>query len=833
MSLERYHKKRDFNKTSEPKGRVHYQQQHRFYIQKHAASHLHYDFRLELDGVLKSWAVPKGPSLDPTVKRLAIHVEDHPIEYGNFEGIIPQGEYGGGTVMLWDKGEWEPLDKNPLQAYKKGHLRFELHAEKLGGRWDLIRFKKEDKSWFLIKYNDDYAREDDYDITIKKANSVLSQQSIEDIAENYQAIWTKTGLKKNPNKIKKQKIDLDLPPSTMPKTISPQLATLVDKPPSGEDWLHEIKLDGYRILAFKNGKQVRLVSRNNKDWTNQFQTIMKAVEEIPIPKLILDGEIVLFDEQNRSSFQLLQNSLETADDQPFIYYVFDLLYYDKWDVRSLSLLERKALLEPLLTIKTPNLHFSDYILGQGKNIFAYSCNIGLEGIVSKLATSSYITKRSKSWLKIKCLKRQEFVIGGFTSPKNSRSCFGSLFLGLYDKSGNFIFHGNVGTGFSEASLKEIYEELKKRLITKNPFNSKPPGITTATWVKPELVAEVEFTAWTDDDRLRHPSFKGLRFDKKAKEIQKEVEKPVEKIDKRVKKTVVKRNQNSLNIKLTHPNKILYKEDKISKKDLFDYYQDIADFILPFIEKRPLTLVRCPTDYKDCFYQKKLNETTFKALHPIEIADIHQGESENYIYLDNLEGLLTLVQMGVLEIHPWGSRIENLEYPDMIVFDLDPAPEILWKQVVEAAFEVKKHLNEFQLKSFVKTTGGKGLHVVVPIQQEYEWDTVKNFAHVFVQFLEKIKPENYISKMSKAKRTGKIFIDYLRNQRGATAIAAYSTRARIHAPVATPLDWDELTDNIQDTYYTIKTLSKRLRNLQKDPWHNFWKTKQSLRLDQLE
>lgn len=826
MSLERYHQKRDFTKTPEPRGKVSRKKQRRFYIQKHAASHLHYDFRLELEGVLKSWAIPKGPSLDPTVKRLAIHVEDHPIEYGTFEGIIPQEEYGGGTVMLWDKGEWESLDKNPLQAYKKGHLRFELHAEKLGGRWDLIRFKKEDKSWFLIKYKDSYAREND-DITTQKSKSVLSQQSIEEIEKNYQAVWTtKTGLKKN-----LKKINIDLPSANMPETISPQLATLVDKPPSGEDWLHEIKLDGYRILAFKHGKQVRLMSRNDIDWTSKFQIIMKAVERIPVTKLILDGEIVLFDEQNRSSFQLLQNALDSDDNPPFIYYVFDLLYYDKWDVRSLPLLERKTLLETVLTPQIPHLHFSDYILGHGEDIFAYSCDLGLEGIVSKLATSSYVTKRSKSWLKIKCLKRQEFVIGGFSPPKNSRSCFGSLFLGLYDKKGNFIYSGNVGTGFSEASLREIHEELKKRIITKNPFNSKPPGITTATWVKPELVSEVEFTAWTKEGRLRHPSFKGLRFDKKARDIIKEVEKPVDKINKQ--KIALKENQNSLNIKLTHPNKILYEEDKISKKELFNYYLDIADFILPFIKKRPLTLVRCPTTYKDCFYQKKLNETSFEALHPIEIANINQGKSENYIYLDDLEGLLSLIQMGVLEIHPWGSRIENLEHPDILVFDLDPAPDILWKHVVEAAFEIKNHLSEFKLESFVKTTGGKGLHIVVPIQPEYEWDKVKNFAQVFVQFLEQVSPENYTSKMSKTQRKGKIFIDYLRNQRGATAIAVYSTRARIHAPVATPLHWDELTDDIMDTYYTIKTITKRLSHLRKDPWHNFWEIKQSLHLDQLE
>lgn len=813
MGLSRYQQKRDFDKTPEPKGRMHKGNQFRFYIQKHAASHLHYDFRLELDGVLKSWAVPKGPSFDPDVKRLAIHVEDHPIEYGKFEGIIPKGEYGGGTVMLWDIGTWDPLDKDPLKAYQEGHLRFELHAEKLRGRWDLFRFSQEEKSWFLKKYQDDYACKD-LDIIIEEPNSALSGQTMDEITAAEQAIWTKKGLKK--------KCSLPKPPvgkAPMPTWISPQLTTLVDEPPEGNDWLHEVKWDGYRILAFKNQQEITLLSRNRKNWTENFSNIVEALQKLPLNRLILDGEIVLLDEKSRSDFQKLQNSFKNKQTAPFIYYVFDLLYYENWDIRSLTLLERKKILAKLLKYAPAALQLSNHIIGEGLEMFQKSCQFGLEGIISKRGDSPYLSKRNKNWLKIKCLQRQEFVIGGFTPPKNSRSHFGSLYLGLFDQEGNFIYCGNVGTGFTELSLKEIYQKISRNISPSNPFQSKPPGVKTATWVKPEIVAEIEFTEWTSDGHLRHPSFKGLREDKKASEIKKEIKQPLE--------------DSSMisQIHLTHPEKILYKEDSISKKDLFDYYQFIAPTILPYLINRPLTIVRCPSQYKDCFYQKKWSKSaTF--LHPIEIVNNDGTEKAEYFYIDDADGLLSLVQMGVLEIHPWGSTIYSLECPDRITIDLDPAPELPWKAVVEAAFDVKKHLQAYELMSFVKTTGGKGLHVVIPIKAEYEWETVKQFTQIFVQFLEKKNPDKYIRTMSKAKRKGKIFIDYLRNQRGATAIGAYSTRARIHAPVSTPLFWEELSEHREDTEFTIFTLPKRMEQLKQDPWKELWTIQQSLNLDDL-
>ncbi|KTC81578.1 DNA ligase D [Legionella brunensis] len=829
MELDLYHQKRDFKKTPEPHGRVHREQNYLFIIQKHAASHLHYDFRLELDGVLKSWAIPKGPCLDPKIKRLAVHVEDHPIEYGSFEGIIPKGEYGGGTVMLWDEGTWIPLDKDPAKAYEKGHLRFELDAKKLHGRWDLIRFKREEKSWFLIKYNDESAKSlDDYDITVEKPDSVKTEQSMDEIAENYENIWSGKGSEKANKKPRKKSIDelipLTLEKSAFPKKISPELATLVDKPPQGSEWLHEVKFDGYRIIAFKDNQSICLMSRNHIEWTKNFNNVVQALKKLPVKRAIFDGEVVLLDESYRSSFQLLQNAMKADKEYPFIYNIFDLLYYEQFSLKNLPLVQRKAILEKLLFAASSILRYSDHIIGRGQEVFEKSCQLGLEGIISKNANSTYQEKRAKSWLKIKCIQRQEFVIGGYSKPKGTRQYFRSLFLGFFNEEGELVYSGNVGTGFTEASLKEVFEELQKNLCDGNPFDTIPSGSKEATWVKPKLVAEIEFSEWTSEGKLRHPSFKGLRKDKKASLIKREEKVPVKKLRVRKPKT----NK----ITLSNPEKILYAKDNITKQDLFNYYDEISSFILPFIKNRPLTLVRCPNGYEKCFYQRHFYKSTPKELCAIPIANKSDNESEQYIYLKDKAGLLSLVQIGVLEIHPWGSQIDNVECPDMITFDLDPGPDVLWKKVVMAAFEIKKHLEEFKLKCFVKTTGGKGLHIVIPIQPEYDWAKVKNFTSVFVAFLEKINPDVYITNMAKAKRKGKIFVDYLRNQRGATAISAYSTRARLHAPVATPLHWDELTDDINDTSYNIHTLPLRLKKLKGDPWKEFWTIKQSLRLKEL-
>ena len=829
MALKKYHEKRNFKKTSEPKGTISHQHHHLYVIQKHAASHLHYDFRIELNGVLKSWAIPKGPCLDPAVKRLAIHVEDHPVEYGFFEGIIPKGEYGGGTVMLWDKGIWKPLDDNPQKAYEKGHLRFELEAEKLNGRWDLVRFKDE-QHWFLIKHQDNQVRKE-YDITQEQPNSVLTQLSIEEISKHYERIWTKTGAKKAPkpaNKSKAPKIKLPshVTPTPFPDFISPQLATLVSKPPPGEQWLHEVKFDGYRILAFINKDQITLKSRNNKDWTDYFPQVVEDLKQLKLNKGVLDGEIVMLDKEGKSDFQLLQNSIKDNLDAPFIYYIFDLLYYDQYDLMPLPQIERKELLRKVLKNSYNTLRYSDYIKTSGDEVFEHACQMSLEGIISKQAQAPYISKRSNRWLKIKCIKRQEFIIGGYTPPKGKRSAFGSLFLGVFNSKGELEFSGNVGTGFTQTSLLELFKKLQQNKQQHNPFNSTPPKSQNATWVKPVLVAEIEFSEWTSNGHLRHPSFKGLRWDKKAKQVKKETVKPLksEGIKDKPKKT-------KSPFKITHPDKILYPEDRITKEELLHYYDFISPLMIPYLKNRPLTLLRCPDDYSQCFYQRHFNKTTPKELKAVLIES--KGKKGEYIYLNDKKGLLSLVQFGVLEIHPWSSTVNTIEQPDWITIDLDPAPDVSWNNVVTAAFDIKNHLEQYKLKCFVKTTGGKGLHVVIPIKPHYDWDEIKNFTHIFVIYMEQINPKKYISTMTKSKRSGKIFIDYLRNQRGATAVSVYSTRARPHAPISTPLDWDELSSDKRDTDFSLKTIIKRIETQKSDPWGAFLKSHQKLPLDELE
>lgn len=602
----------------------------------------------------------------------------------------------------------------------------------------------------------------------------------------------------------------------MPTAIAPELATLTDKIPTGDDWLHEIKFDGYRIIAFKRGQTVTLISRNNRDWSVYFENIIEEIKKLPVKNLILDGEIVLLDKQQKSSFQLLQNAIHAAEKKPFIYYIFDLLFYDKFNLMLEPLALRKNKLKQLLaSANLSALRYSDHVTGSGTGVFKNACAMHLEGIVSKDKNSPYEERRNKSWLKTKCIKRQEFLIGGFSPPKKSREYFGSLYLGYYNQEGALVYCGNVGTGFTQASLKEIHAALKKNITAKNPFKSKPKGITTATWVNPVLICEIEFTEWTQEGMLRHPSFKGLRMDKKPRTITKE--NPIHLNEK-----------DSPPYKLTHPNKIWYPEDQITKADIAAYYDQIQDWILPYVINRPLTLVRCPENYKSCFYQKHLTKNTAKGLFNVKIE-----KQENGIYIKDHTGLMTLIQMGTLEIHTWGSCVKNIEYPDMITFDLDPAPNVAWKEVVTAAKRIRKHLANYHLVSFVKTTGGKGLHVVIPIEPEYDWETIKNFAHVFVDFLVKKYPNEYIATMSKAKRQGKIFIDYLRNQRGATAICAYSTRARNGAPVSMPIAWEELSNKAEKNHFTIETALKRLEKLQADPWEDFFNIKQSLRLDKLK
>lgn len=801
MPLKKYNKKRNFKITSEPYGETEKTHpQLRFVVQKHAASHLHYDFRLEMNGVLKSWAVPKGPSLDPSVKRLAVHVEDHPLSYGSFEGTIPKGQYGGGTVVLWDKGTWECEDKNTLAAYKKGNLTFRLHGKKLKGLWKLIRLKNDPKNWLLFKENDSYAKSaDEYDILEAEPNSVKGKKS-------YTAA---------------NKIDT-LKTIKLPAKLSPELATLIDKPPQGNEWLHEIKFDGYRLLAFLNGKQVRLMTRNNNDWTDKFPYLVKELQKLKLTNTILDGEIIVYDDKKHSDFQLLQNSIHADDTKNILYYLFDLPFFNSKNLTDLPLLTRKQELEELIPLKNTRLQFSSHIIGQGEKLFKEACKLGLEGIVAKNIHSKYVQKRSKNWLKIKCIQRQEFIVVGFTHPQGSRAYFGSLLLAVNSQD-KLVYCGHVGTGFTGDSLQTMHDMLQK-YITKDAPIKQVVGIKnkkSITWVRPKIIVEVEFSAWTKDNILRHPSFKGIRSDKRTKQISYEKPEEITIVKNKGKKTM-------LDYPFTHPDKILFPEPEISKLNLAEYYQKVHSLMLPYLIKRPLTIVRCPQGLPHkCFYQKHLNEAEILGIYTIPIRE--KSGKQPYLYIKDETGLMALVQMGVLEIHTWGCHVDKIEKPDLITFDLDPGDDVPWKKVIETAFFVKEQLEKLKLVSFVKITGGKGLHVVLPIQRQYGWDEIEVFARTFVDYLVMQKPDLYLANMSKAKRKGKIFLDYLRNQRGATAITPYSTRAKVEAPLALPIAWDELSAKIKPNLFTVNNIDKYLRAHAENPWEDFFLIKQKLRL----
>ena len=609
----------------------------------------------------------------------------------------------------------------------------------------------------------------------------------------------------------------------LPPFVAPQLATLVDSVPAGDEWLHEVKFDGYRILCRIDDGRVSLLTREAQDWTHRFQPIAAAAKKLPARQALLDGEVVALEDDGTTNFQLLQNSLNQSATANLVYFAFDLLYLDGYDLTSSPLLSRKELLEQLLETKTPdsakgaNIRYSDHWIGQGDALFEKARQMGLEGIIAKRADQPYRSGRSRDWLKIKSLKSQEFVIGGFSDPAGSRVGLGALLLGVYDEEKKLRYAGRVGTGFNDKTLRELRSRLDKLTQSASPFVKPPVGREAkgVHWVKPELVGEVAFTGWTRDEVLRHPSFKGIREDKSSNKIQRERPVPVPK------PTTAFRSDNSdevAGIKLTHPDRILYPDQGITKGELAHYYEEIADWIMPHLEGRPLTLVRCPEGHKkQCFYQRHTRESLDPAIHSIPVKE--KRSAVPYLYIDSLSGLIALVQMGVLELHTWGSRKERIEQPDRLIFDLDPDPSVSWQALKEAAQRLRSRLADLGLRAFLKTTGGKGLHVVAPIAPKQDWDFAKEFSKAVAESIVREAPDQYIATMSKAKRQGKIFIDYLRNARTATAVCAYSTRARSGAPVSVPLQWDELVEDIR-AEFTIRNVPQRLRRLRKAPWEEY-------------
>ncbi len=788
--LARYNAKRDFTKTAEPAGTLAPGHGNSFIVQKHDATRLHWDFRLEIDGVLKSWAVTRGPSLDPAEKRLAVRTEDHPLSYATFEGTIPKGEYGGGTVMLWDRGTWAPIKGKSAKDLEKGHLHFVLDGERMRGEWLLIRLKprakEKNENWLLRKIDD--ADAGGTDVLVETAlTSVATGRTMQEIADNISSPARGGGPAKLVEGAGRKRVRRGKPPSTtarsrrgappragedMPAFQSPQLCTLVDAVPTGADWIHEVKYDGYRALVATGGGKARVHTRSGLDWTDKFRGIAEACAGLP-PALI-DGEIVAF-KDGRPDFSTLKDAISSAGEMTL--FAFDLLSLNGEDLTALPNVARKERLRALIG-DDPRLQFAEHIAGAGEPLFETLCREGYEGIVSKKADAPYRGRRTQAWLKIKCTRRQEFVIVGWTPSDKSRG-FRSLLLGVHE-GGTLRYAGKVGTGFSQELMNELRAKLD-RIARKTPTVDAPrAAVRGAQWVSPKLVAEIAFTETTPDGVLRHPSFLGLRGDKPAKDVVVERPAPLP-------------APAAPAVKVSNRDRVIFPESKVTKGDLADHYAAVAPVMLPWVADRPVSLVRCPQGRaKHCFFQKHDAGSFGDAVHQVPIRE-KDGGTEDYLYVRDTAGLVACVQMGTIEFHGWGSRVDALEKPDRLVFDLDPDEGLDFADTKKAAEHLKNQLAELGLASFPLLSGGKGVHVVVPLTPTAQWPAVKDFADRFARALAAAEPDRFVAVMTKAKRKGRIFIDWLRNQRGATAIMPYSARARAGAPVAAPVSWTELRD----------------------------------------
>jgi bifunctional non-homologous end joining protein LigD len=834
-ALKTYRGKRDFSKTAEPSGdEILAAVGSAFVVQKHAASHLHYDFRLEMDGVLKSWAVAKGPSVDPAVKRLAVETEDHPLAYGDFEGTIPKGEYGGGTVMLWDWGTWQPVG-DMRAAYKAGRLKFRLNGDKMRGLWALVRMKARARerttNWLLIKDKDAYAQPGAPDALLAEDCSVKTGRDMSDIAAGND-VWVSNQPKKA-QRASTRSVEKKAGAkrrSALPAFIEPQLATRVDDAPGGDGWLHEIKFDGYRLHARVAAGQARLLTRRGADWSKKFGTLPSQIAQLSVAEAYLDGEVIVLDSTGLSDFAALQAWFKTGQGR-LVYYAFDVLFLNGKDLRSRPLLERKEVLRNLIaSANTPNIIFSDHQIGAGPAFFTAAAGMKIEGIISKQADAPYTSGRGRSWLKIKRIARQEFVIGGFTRSAVSPRAIGALLMGEYTGR-KLTYVGKVGTGYTTETARDLFAQLSRIKRDTTPFQAVPSEVRkTAVWVAPKLVAEVEFSAWTSDHILRHAAFLGLREDKPATDIRPEKILPVKKIVKQIApaksgEATAQSAPDVLGVAISHPERVIYADEDISKYQVARYYADVAHIMLPYVTDRPLALVRCPDGVGPaCFFQKHAGAGLPPAIREETVS---RKKGDTVLLIDSAEGLVSLVQRGVLEVHTWGSRFQAIETPDMAVFDFDPDERVKWPRVVKAAMDMRAFLEGLGLASFVKTTGGKGLHVVVPFRPLLEWDAIKEFTRTVAVKFAATDPQSLLVNMSKKQRAGRIFIDYLRNGRGATAVAPYSTRARPGALVATPLSWDELEAGAQPRDFPMAKVLHRIGERFKDPWTKMLKTRQQI------
>lgn len=834
-----YRKRRDFAKTPEPRGELASgdEGESLFVVQQHDARRMHFDFRLAIGGVLKSWAVPRGPSLDPKEKRLAVETEDHPLEYGGFEGVIPEGEYGAGPVILWDRGRWEAVG-DAAAGYRSGHLRIRLHGDKLRGGWSLMRMGRAApggrRNWLLLKERDEAARSPG-EIVAERPESVLSGRCVADLGrhrgaglrwarpvdeaggDGETAAW-RTELRRRLTRLG------GVRSARMPTEMAPELATLVGELPYGPDWLYEVKLDGYRLLCFIDHGRVQWRTRYGHDWTERFPSLARAASMLPVETAILDGEIVALRDDGVTSFQALQETVAQGSDAGLLAFMFDLLYLDGISLLGVGLLERKRLLGLLLSSAPGDgaLRYAEHLAGDAAPLLAEACRLGLEGLVAKRARAPYVSGRTKDWLKMKCKRRQEFIIAGFSEHGDRSGCVGALVLSL-EESGRLRFAGKVGTGWSDAAARRLHERLDEIRQDRSPLAERPAGLEGTVWVKPVLAAEVEFSEWTRDGVLRHPSFIGLREDRPPRVVREVplVEQPPSQPSSRRGASLP---ATIAGVRLTNPDRVLYRAQGLTKRDIARYYESIAEFIMPHVAHRLITVVRCPEGHeRDCFYQKHAARPVGEGIERIDVAE--EDGRGTYLMVRSLAGLISLVQLGVLEIHVWGSRVDRLEQPDRLVMDLDPAPELGWHHVIAAARTVRLRLADLGLESLVKTTGGKGLHVVAPLVRRSGWEETKVFAEALAASIVGDEPERYTTSLAKVRRQGKIFIDYLRNVRGATAVAAYSTRARRGAPVSTPLAWDEI-DAMHPQELSVTTVPERLHRLG-DVWPRMWSLRQGI------
>lgn len=831
-SLKTYREKRDFHATPEPaEGGAPNEEERSFVVQKHWATRLHYDFRLELQGTMKSWAVPKGPSCDPADKRMAMPTEDHPIAYNRFEGTIPPGNYGAGKVIIWDKGTWHPLG-DAASGLREGKLKFELRGHKLHGVWTLVRMKgrgdERKEPWLLIKERDGFAR------------AAAEFSVVDDMPDSVKTLADKPGATPTPASSAGPARTGGPPdgarPAALPQALQPQLATLVDEtPPDADNWIYEIKFDGYRMLTRAEGGKVRLITRNGNDWTRRMPELARALEAMELPDGWYDGEIIMPGERAPADFQALQGAFDSARTANLVYYLFDLPYCAGHDLRNVPLEQRREVLQRIVQRK-PNdkVRFSAVFDAPAQDVLISACRLGLEGVIAKRRRSAYVTRRSSDWIKLKCGQRQEFVIGGYTDPKGSRTGIGSLLLGVHDDKGRLHYAGNVGTGFSEQALRDLRQRLDALHADQPPFTAGTQIPRKAHWVRPQLVCEVAFGEWTRDGRIRHSVFHGLRSDNPPQAITREQpahrapeDKPAAPARKAPAKKAGAPASTGLpaSLRVSNPDRVVDPETGLTKIELVRYYALVAPLMMEHLENRPIAMLRAPEGIGgELFFQKHLERYKMPGVVQLD-PSIFPGHL-SMLKIASTEGVLAAAQMNVVEFHTWNGTVPKIDKPDRMTFDIDPGEGITWVQIQEAAQLVRALLQELGLPAFLKTSGGKGLHVVVPLRRQFDWDNVKDFSQAVVQHLARTLPDRFVAKSGPKNRVGRIFIDYLRNGYGATTVCAWSARARAGLGISVPVRWEELAKLKSAAQWTVGTVHARL-DQGNAPWADYEASRASL------